>query len=46
MADALDKMFGPIDWGYIVISQKGNAYDGVVMIRVSKERGYPADEDK
>jgi hypothetical protein len=46
VADALDKMFGPIDWGYIVVSQKGNAYDGVVMVRGGKERGYPADKDK
>jgi len=46
VVDALDKMFGPIDWGYIVISQKGNAYDGVVMVRGGKERGYPADKDK
>ena len=46
VADALDKMFGPIDWGYVVISQKGNAYDGVVMVRGGKERGYPADKDK
>ncbi len=43
VADALDKMFGPIDWGYVVTSQKGNAYDGVVMVRGGKERGFPAD---
>ena len=35
-----------IDWGYIVISQKGNAYDGSILIRGGKERGYPADKDK
>ena len=46
VADALDKMFGPIDWGYVVTSQKGNAYDGVVMIRGGKERGFPADTGK
>ena len=46
VADALDKMFGPIDWGYVVVSQKGNAYDGVVMVRGGKERGYPAEKDK
>ncbi len=44
VADALEKMFGPIDWGYVVTSQKGNAYDGVVMVRGGKERGYPADK--
>jgi hypothetical protein len=26
--------------GYIVISKKGNAYDGLVQIRKSDERGY------
>jgi hypothetical protein len=26
---------------YIVISKKGNAYDGLVQIRQGKERGYP-----
>jgi hypothetical protein len=47
VADALDKLLGPLNWGYIVISQKGNAYDGIVEIRgESKERGYPADKDK
>ena len=46
LADALDKLLGPLDWGYIVISQKGNAYDGSIMIRGGKERGYPADKDK
>lgn len=46
VAEALDKMFGPIDWGYIVKSQKGDAYDGVVMVRGGKERGTPADKDK
>jgi hypothetical protein len=46
VTDALEKMFGPIDWGYIVVSQKGNAYDGVVQVRGGKERGYPADKDK
>lgn len=28
------------DLGYYVISKKGNAYDGGVMIRKSDERGY------
>ena len=46
VAEALDKMFGPIDWGYIVISQKGAAYDGGILIRGGKERGYPADTEK
>jgi hypothetical protein len=47
VADALDKILGPMNWGYIVISQKGAAYDGLVEIRSeSKERGFPADKDK
>ncbi len=46
LADVLDKLLGPLDWGYVVISQKGNAYDGSIMIRGGKERGYPADKDK
>jgi hypothetical protein len=41
LADALDKMFAKNGLGYIVISKKGNAYDGVVQIRQGKERGYP-----
>ncbi len=43
LADLLDKVLTPLDWGYIVISQKGNAYDGAVLIRAGKERGFPAD---
>ena len=48
LAEALDKLLTSIDstWGYIVISQKGNAYDGSIMIRTGKERGFPADKDK
>jgi hypothetical protein len=26
--------------GYIVVSKKGNAYDGTIVIRVGEERGY------
>ena len=29
------------DLGYIVISQKNNAYDGSIQVRQGKERGYP-----
>jgi hypothetical protein len=45
VAEALDVMFKKNDLGYIVISQKGNAYDGVVMIRKGKERGTPLKKD-
>jgi hypothetical protein len=38
--EILDGMLKKPDLGYIVISKKGNAYDGLVQIRKSKERGY------
>src|SRR4051794_12439580 len=38
--DILDEMLKKPDLGYIVISKKGNAYDGLVQVRKSKERGY------
>ncbi len=43
----LDEMFKKSDLGYIVISQKGNAYDGALKIVKGKARGYPSKkEDK
>jgi hypothetical protein len=41
LEEALDQMFKKNDLGYIVISRKGNAYDGSIQIRKGKERGYP-----
>jgi autotransporter-associated beta strand protein len=41
LADALDAMFKKNGLGYVVISGKNNAYDGAVMIKQGKERGYP-----
>ena len=38
--EVLDGMFKKNGLGYIVISKKGNAYDGLVQIRKSNERGY------
>ncbi len=38
--DILDGMLKKPALGYIVISRKGNAYDGLVQIRNSDERGY------
>jgi type II secretory pathway component GspD/PulD (secretin) len=35
-----DEMFKKMGLGYIVISKKGNAYDGLVQVRMSDERGY------
>ena len=39
--DILDEMLKKPDLGYIIISKKGNAYDGLVQVRKSKERGTP-----
>jgi hypothetical protein len=41
LEEVLDEMFKKNDLGYIVISQKGNAYDGALRIVKGKERGYP-----
>ena len=41
LAAALDGMFQKNGLGYVVISQKGDAYDGSVQIKQGKERGYP-----
>ncbi len=37
----LDEMLKKPDLGYIIISKKGNAYDGLIQVRKSKERGTP-----
>jgi tRNA A37 threonylcarbamoyltransferase TsaD len=39
--EALDGMFKKNGLGYIIISKKGDAYDGGIMIRQGTERGYP-----
>jgi hypothetical protein len=46
VADALDAMFKKNDLGYVVISNKRDAYDGVVLIKKGKERGFPAKDEK
>ena len=38
--DILDEMLKKPALGYIVISKKGTAYDGLVEIRKTDERGY------
>jgi hypothetical protein len=38
--EVLDEVFKKPALGYIVISKKGNAYDGLVQVRKSDERGY------
>jgi hypothetical protein len=39
--EILDEMFQKNDLGYVVISQRGNAYDGTLLIVKGKARGYP-----
>ena len=41
LEQAFDEMFKKNGLGYIVISGKNNAYDGSVLIKQGKERGYP-----
>lgn len=41
VAEVLALMFEKNGLGYYVISNAGNAYDGVVWIKQGKERGYP-----
>lgn len=38
--EVLDEMLKKPALGYIIISKKGNAYDGSLQIRKSEERGY------
>ncbi len=45
VAEILAKMFEKNGLGYIVISKKANAYDGLVFIKQGKERGYPPGEE-
>jgi hypothetical protein len=44
LEEALDGLLKKADLGYIIISRKGNAYDGSIQIRKGKERGYPRKE--
>jgi hypothetical protein len=38
--EALEGLIAKNGWGFYVKSQKGDAYDGAIIIRQSKERGY------
>jgi hypothetical protein len=38
--EVLEKLTAPNGWGYYVKSQKNDGYDGVLIIRVGKERGW------
>jgi hypothetical protein len=42
--EVLDEMFKKYALGYIVISQKGNAYDGSIKVIKGNARGYPEKE--
>ena len=43
--EVLDELFKKPELGYVIISKKGNAYDGLVQVRKSKERGFPAKKE-
>lgn len=43
--EVLDEMFKKNDLGYIVVSQRGNAYDGTLLIVKGSARGYPLKKD-
>src|SRR5437588_10844989 len=45
LAEILDTLFKGKDLGYVVVSKEGNAYDGALLIKKGKERGYPAGEE-
>lgn len=45
VAEALDAMFKKNDLGYVVTSAKNTAYDGTVLIKKGKERGFPAKDE-
>jgi len=43
--EALDAMFKKNYLGYVVISNTRDAYDGTIMFKKGKERGYPAGQE-
>jgi hypothetical protein len=45
LRDVLDGMFRKNGLGYVVISKKGTAYDGNLLITRGSERGYPAGQE-
>jgi hypothetical protein len=42
--EALDAMFKKNGLGYLVVSKKGDPYDGILQIKQGKERGRPLDD--
>jgi hypothetical protein len=45
LADVLSDICGKVDYGFYVISNKADAYDGSVRITRGKERGYEAGKE-
>ena len=45
LADIFEGMFKKNGLGYVVVSKEGNAYDGTILIKQGKERGYPLGEE-
>ncbi len=43
--EALDKLFGSLELGYIVVSKKGDAHDGYLKIVKGNARGYEAGKE-
>jgi hypothetical protein len=44
VTEALDAMFKKNGLGYLVVSKKGDPYDGILQIKQGKERGRPLDD--
>lgn len=42
--EVLDGMFKKNDLGYIIVSKQNDAYDGTLLIKKGKERGFPSDK--
>ena len=45
VTEVLDGMFKKNGLGYVVVSKEGDAYDGTILIKQGKERGYAAGEE-
>jgi len=46
LEEALEGLISKNGWGFYVESQKGSGYDGTVVIRVGKERGWKGIDGK
>jgi hypothetical protein len=45
LSEVLDGMFKKNGYGYIVVSKEGDAYDGSLLVKQGRERGYPLGEE-